>query len=135
MQELRFLIYCLVISDLLCLTSWIGIKAKLLHLWCVTLWFFWNLYRAEWSSFSLVKKIKLFERSEFLIFRDKNYAMKVPDSLSGSQPFQELSCLLLLRRKEVREHHQHAWYCYRSSLEKLFWSPIFITCKSTKNWW
>ena len=50
--------------------------------------------------------MQLFERSEFCIFRDKDYGMKAPDSLSGSKPLREFSCILLLRSKEVWEHHK-----------------------------
>jgi len=49
-----------------------------------------SICRAEWKFFSLVKKIKLFERSEFLIFRDKRIGMRELDSLSSLKPRREL---------------------------------------------
>jgi len=60
---------------------------------------FRNLYRAEWSFLFLVKKIKLFEQSEFLIFRGKVSGLKASGSYPARSPFREFLCILSLRSK------------------------------------
>jgi hypothetical protein len=77
---------------------------------------FRNLYRAEWKLFSLVKKTQLSERApersdkcpwgKFWVFRDKRVGVKESGSYPTRSPFREFSCILLLRSKEVWEHHK-----------------------------